>query len=404
MQQSPTKSNGPMRATLPMASLLRTNSKLGGGGGSPCSSPVWRQAMVSPAALDAALSSGQRSPGSACQPKTATATKAMRRTASLDAIYLKGQWPPEGLRMYCGHILVDKATQTSEDWICEQRRPSRFVDSYDDKLEKYIRHRLQQKSSGSRERGNPVAADHSVLSSSQLNSVCSPVLPSSPTLSPASAIPIPSASKPAVPRMRNSIEGLNQEIERLVLKTDEDLHQDKDKACQSTPDGHKAPLAEMLRSTRSVNTQTPAYDSTPSSGPPSCGSMSPVVLGCMDFSRPASGARGGGSTGSSPEPPRFGTSPHINRFLAREPPDGCEKVSTKVIIEDKKPAIDISKLDYGTLKPSATFQLKPSQGSAFQPLSQGSAFQPLSRMPDPDEGLLDEAAGGGCEPQEEQQQ
>lgn len=31
--------------------------------------------------------------------------------------------------------------QTSEDWICEQKRPSRFVDSYDDKLEKYIRHR-----------------------------------------------------------------------------------------------------------------------------------------------------------------------------------------------------------------------------------------------------------------------
>lgn len=116
--------------------------------------------------------------------------------------------------------------------------------------------------------------------------------------------------------MRNSIEGLNLEIERLVLKTDEDLHQDKDKvnilkdqkynfllnglsvlqACQATPDGHKAPLAEILRSdrarTRSVNTQTPAVDSTPSSGPPSCGSISPVVTGIMDFSRPASGARG----------------------------------------------------------------------------------------------------------------
>jgi hypothetical protein len=38
---------------------------------------------------------------------------AIRRTASLDTIYLKGQWPPEGLRMYCGHILVDKATQVN---------------------------------------------------------------------------------------------------------------------------------------------------------------------------------------------------------------------------------------------------------------------------------------------------
>jgi len=43
----------------------------------------------------------------------------------------------------------------------------------------------------------------------------------------------------------------------------------------------------------------------------------------------------GGSTGSSPEPHRLGTSPHINKFLAREPPDGCEKISTK-FIEDKK--------------------------------------------------------------------
>ncbi|XP_059476402.1 protein FAM117B-like [Neocloeon triangulifer] len=383
MQQSPTKGNGPIRATLPMASLLRHNCiKLV----SPCSSPVWSASAAKVCPADALLCSGQRSPGAFNHPKTNTG-KIMRRTASLDAIYLKGQWPPEGLRMYCGHILVDKATQTSEDWICEQKRPSRFVDSYDDKLEKYIRHRLQQKGSSSRERGSPLAADHSVLSSSQLNSVCSPVLPSSPTLSPASAIPIPSASKPAVPRMRNSIEGLNQEIERLVLKTDEDLHQDEDKACQATPDGHKAPLAEMLRSTRSVNTQTPAFDSTPSSGPPSCGSISPVVLGCMEFSRPTSGARGG-STGSSPELHRLGTSPHINRFCAREPPDGCEKISTKVLIEDKnrRPALDISKMDFGPLKPSATFQLRPSLGSAFQP---------LSRVVGPEEeALLDEAAGG----------
>lgn len=41
-------------------------------------------------------------------------------------------------------------------------------------------------------------------------------------------------------------------------------------------------------------------------------------------------------------------------------------------------------MDYGTLKPSATFQLRPSLGSAFQP---------LSRTPGPEEGL-DEAAGG----------
>lgn len=35
----------------------------------------------------------------------------IRRTASLDTIYLKGQWPKESFYMYCGHLLVDKATQ-----------------------------------------------------------------------------------------------------------------------------------------------------------------------------------------------------------------------------------------------------------------------------------------------------
>jgi len=37
----------------------------------------------------------------------------IRRTASLDTIYLKGQWPRETFYMYCGHLLVDKSTQVS---------------------------------------------------------------------------------------------------------------------------------------------------------------------------------------------------------------------------------------------------------------------------------------------------
>jgi len=53
-------------------------------------------------------------------------------------------------------------------------------------------------------------------------------------------------------------------------------------------------------------------------------------------------------------------------------------------INPRRPVIDFSKMDYVTLKPSATFQLRPSLGSAFQP---------LSRTPGPEEGL-DEAVGG----------
>lgn len=46
-------------------------------------------------------------------------------------------------------------------------------------------------------------------------------------------------------------------------------------------------------------------------------------------------AGAGGSRGSTPEQERgegrLGTSPHINKFLAREPPDGCEKVNLKFV-------------------------------------------------------------------------
>ena len=44
-----------------------------------------------------------------------------------------------------------------------------------------------------------------------------------------------------------------------------------------------------------------------------------------------------GSGDSSPDRDagKLGTSPHINKFLAREPPDGCEKVNLK-FVEDNR--------------------------------------------------------------------
>lgn len=70
------------------------------------------------------------------------------------------------------------------------------------------------------------------------------------------------------------MEGLNQEIERIVLKTDSDINtsrsDDFSKSSLITPEGHRAPLAEILKQSRSrsVNTQTPQdFDSlSPSSG------------------------------------------------------------------------------------------------------------------------------------------
>jgi hypothetical protein len=56
----------------------------------------------------------------------------------------------------------------------------------------------------------------------------------------------------------------------------------------------------------------------------------------------------GGSRSSSPdqEAGRLGTSPHINKFLAREPPDGCEKVNLK-FVEDTRYVCGMTLSDYG---------------------------------------------------------
>ncbi|XP_047113533.1 protein FAM117B-like isoform X2 [Schistocerca piceifrons] len=353
---------GPMRATLPMSSLLRQGSNIRKSkSNSPTLSPTsaWKTRISPEASL-----SGQRSPGSLSykgKSKTLNSRSShgfsgnnvIRRTASLDTIYLKGQWPKESFYMYCGHLLVDKATQT-EEWTSEQRKSYRYSESgsNEDKLEKYIRHRLQRtnkEGTSSRER---TAAFGLILQ----QSTTVPLSEHAPTLLPSTGtntMPATATVKPIVPRptMRSSIEGLNQEIERLVLKAGggpQDSEREEEKTYQATPEGHRAPLADLLRSTRSVNTQTPAGG---------------------DFT--GSSQSSGGSRGSSPdqETSRLGTSPHINKFLAREPPDGCEKVNLK-FIEDTRPMIDLTKMDYCPLKPCVTFELKPSLGSAFYPPQQ----------------------------------
>ncbi|XP_034177654.1 glucocorticoid-induced transcript 1 protein isoform X3 [Osmia lignaria lignaria] len=379
-----TSKQGPMRATLPVSSLLRqgrqgsslrksnSNSPTNV---SPTNASAWR-ARISPETS----SSGQRSPGSlSYKAKSKTLSgrcseslsgnQNIRRTASLDTIYLKGQWPRDSYYIHSSLLLVDKSTQT-EEWSNEPRKlhtrhPTEQTTT-DEKLEKYFRHRLQRtnkEGTSSRERtaafglimpgGPPPAfpADHTVLPSIASQTSTHNQFGLSTKASPLN-IPV----KPMRPPMRSSIEGLNQEIEGLVLKSatsgsDPD-HPVEDKYAryreQITPEGHRAPLADLLRATRSVNTQTPATD------------------------LPSSSYSSGGSRGSTPEQDRegrLGTSPHINRFLAREPPDGCEKVNLKFVEDARRPMIDLSKLDYCP-KPCVAFQLKPSLGSAFLPLQQ----------------------------------
>lgn len=387
----------PLRATVPLQAMHRT-------------SPLRLRNRISPdteitPSLDlstATTTKGRGGSGRGTQGGEGSAL--MRRTASLDTIYLKGQWPKDVQQPPFSNLLhVDKASQTPEEWatscygglnigwsVCEEstncsnsssssnnssnnssRRPSVSVVSSPwltsgqqpsptsgEQIDKFIRHRLQRTNkegtSGGGLRYSPVHADHSVLAPT-------PIHPRHHALQHANggsrAISIPQLPKPLLPpRLRSSVEGLNQEIERLVLRPSHIPTDDIDDLWGDIGrDGRRAPIADYLRFTRSIDTQTPARGSALSTA--SSNHTSPS-LSPPTSPQAAQAAAMPPSTPSPTNVPPLATSPHINKFLAREPPDGCEKVALK-LHEDSKGGT------WPSVRPPAAFTLRPSQGSAF---------------------------------------
>lgn len=320
----------------------------------------------------------------------------MRRTASLDAIYLSTQWPRD-LHSYCGRPMVDRATQTTDDW--KEMGRIKYVQkkttlASGDSLEmKYIRQRLQRTATqGGRTspRWSPVQGDHQLggLAQQSQQPQCISARPPSPSTSPFAApgnptgpISIPAHSGPgrgsAVPRMRSSVEGLNQEIERLVLKgisgTGTENEAELERVMGPTPEGHRAPIAELFHSTCSVDTQTPSGSEGLSNSAALYGTSRPDSPDCDKSGSPEPEAGSG-------QVSKLGTSPRINKFLAREPPDGCEKV--KIIDEGRKHTTVpmVGDASDSISKPNSQFVLRPSQSSAFCPLVRN-PFQGVQRAP-----------------------
>lgn len=327
----------------------------------------------------------------------------LRRAGSLEAIcridtYLNGKWPSP-------HFMVDQTTQTPDDWeIHQQKRKKKKSHGRSASFGQgdhvanaknihYIKHRLQKTKEGSKQIGgkqSPIPGNHQALSST------APAALQGLRVSKPQGIPNHIPKSNSLSRyQRNSVEGLNTEIEKLVLNSrEEDL--DRSQFGYEIPDGHKAPCPDLVNrgsSTRSVDTQTPGNLSDNSSGSRShsVSPAIPIIPGHMDSSRPSSeSSPRRPSSDSSPRRPSSDYSPREmekvdgcespdslqkkisspgpnNSYLfVREPPDGCEKV--KVIEEDGKshPAIK-EPLLYCPIKPSQ-FILKPSVDSAFCPL------------------------------------
>ncbi|KAI4831573.1 hypothetical protein KUCAC02_001109 [Chaenocephalus aceratus] len=135
-------------------------------------------------------------------------------------------------------------------------------------------------------------------------------------------IPIP-ISKSSAPRFRNSVEGLNQEIERIIIR---DTPEKEDTIVpQDVPDGHRAPPPVPPRrssSTRSIDTQTPSGGGL--SGPDS---ISPSYLTVLNDTSGGSPYEDKELGPCSPLP-KYAASPRPNNsyMFKREPPEGCEKV------------------------------------------------------------------------------
>ncbi|KAL8570418.1 hypothetical protein ACOMHN_035836 [Nucella lapillus] len=353
--------------------------------------------------------------------------------------YLTGQWPKDINSYHHYHsggvFMCDKSTQTVDDWeqvtekkrskVKGHRRSASFGQG--DLSKEVIKQRLQKTKEGSRQdwgrqqRWSPVTGSHSARFLTAPPTVFAHCLKGIVIPSPSSShsLHIPAPRQNMNRFQRNSVEGLNVEIEKLVLSkpgSSSSAGQEPEETeilrAQDIPDGHRAPIPEVTRlsSTRSVDTQTPSTqmeEATPHSGGAGGGgggggataavvrsdSASPAVAAAAA----ATGGGGGGAMAAisshvmdllqhpeirsdslesksskgdseygSPEPSKFVSSPKLEKScpFVRQPPDGCEKV--KVIEDARRPSIK-EPLLFCPVKPNQ-FVFKPSQGSAFCPL------------------------------------
>ncbi|CAG9864959.1 unnamed protein product [Phyllotreta striolata] len=356
---------GPLKATIPISSVMKNSGNL--------KSPSGNNAYFRKNGSSPEHASGQRSPGSAGykgKPKAASATNCtMRRTASMDAIYLKGHWPRDGFRWSMGTLHVNEATQVDSAIYILIRASQQMVLQTDESCLSDLR-QIHCISEIDRRQDRPSARSRVWSTKDPKGSLSvggggggeNTLNTSSQTVSTYYSPPMP---KPLTkPSIRSSVEGLNQEIERLVLKTDGETHACRsfeDRYSETIPEGHRAPVADLFKfaaRSRSVDTQTP-----------------------QNFGN--SSHSSGESQGSSPdqETSKLGSSPQINRFLAREPPDGCEKVLSKSLTENRLPALEHA-------PQPTTFKLQPSSGSAFQilrPIRTNVSDQDLPIVPSADD-------------------
>ncbi|XP_070588100.1 protein FAM117B [Erythrolamprus reginae] len=308
------------------------------------------------------------------RPPSSSPSSISRRTPSLDILaapYLAGQWPRDnhGQVTPC---MRDKATQTESAWAEEylekkkgsHKRSASWGSTDQLKEIAKLRQQLQRSKHSSRhhrdkERQSPFHGNHAAINQ------CQAPVPKS------MLVPVIPIAKSSGSRFRNSIEGLNQEIEIIIKETGE---KEEQLIPQDIPDGHRAPppLVQRSSSTRSIDTQTPGGAEKGSNNSSRSQSISPssflAISNEGSEESPCSAddllmdPRDKENGNNSPLP-KYATSPKPNNsyMFKREPPEGCEKV--KVFEESlPKPLHEIPAF-YCPDKNKVNFI--PKSGSAF---------------------------------------
>ncbi|XP_047234077.1 protein FAM117A-like isoform X2 [Girardinichthys multiradiatus] len=257
----------------------------------------------------------------------------MRRTMSLDAIigpYLQGHWPKEP-EAHCSPPCKDKSTQTPNSWVDKSHRRRASNSSSHKRSASWgstehlreIAKLKQQLQQGSRPAASGVHDKD--------RQCCYP--PGSCSLGETQTGPIPIPLSPLstlVPRLRCSVEGLNQELEGMFIsQSPPPQHR-----LLEVPDGHRAPvpLHSCRSSSQSDCANTPLSSSSNCSSP--CSSPRPNSLDTSLDPHQGSAEKCHLSPASSqseaelPLPPQISSSPGLNKSCCfqREPPEGCEKV------------------------------------------------------------------------------
>ncbi|XP_067404986.1 protein FAM117B isoform X2 [Emydura macquarii macquarii] len=272
------------------------------------------------------------------RPPSSSPSSIIRRTSSLDTLaapYLAGQWPRDN-HGQAAPCMRDKATQTESAWAEEylekkkgsHKRSASWGSTDQLKEIAKLRQQLQRSKHSSRhhrdkERQSPFHGNHAAINQ------CQAPLPKSVI------VPVIPITKSTGSRFRNSIEGLNQEIEIIIKETG---GKEEQLIPQDIPDGHRAPppLVQRSSSTRNMDTQTPGGADRGSNNSSRSQSVSPTSF--LTISNEGSeespcsaddlAESRDKENGNNSPLPKYATSPKPNNsyMFKREPPEGCEKV------------------------------------------------------------------------------